>query len=66
MAQTMNYLTERKLLDYAGLAAKADAASACYHELSDSIKAAETRTAEFAVLKTHIISYTKTRSVYVA
>lgn len=37
-----------------------------YHELGDSIKAAETRLAEIAVLKTHIINYAKTRSIYEA
>ena len=66
MAQTMNYLTEHGLLDYADLAAKADKATGRYHELSAKIKAAEQRMAEIAVLKTHIINYAKTREVYVA
>ena len=66
MAQTMNYLTEHGLLDYADLAAKADEATGCYHELSARIKAAEQRMAEIAVLKTHIINYSKTRDTYVA
>ena len=66
MAQTMNYLTEHGLLDYADLAAKADEATGRYHELSARIKAAERRMAEIAVLKTHIINYSKTRDVYVA
>ena len=66
MAQTMNYLTEHGLLDYADLAAKADEATGRYHELSARIKAAEQRMAEIAVLKTHIINYAKTREVYVA
>ena len=57
MAQTMNYLTEHGLLDYADLAAKADEATGRYHELSARIKAAEQRMAEIAVLKTHIINY---------
>ena len=61
MAQTMNYLTEHGLLDYADLAAKADEATGRYHELSARIKAAEQRMAEIAVLKTHIINYSKTR-----
>lgn len=42
------------------------AATMCYHELGDSIKAAEARMAEIAVMKTHIINYTKTRSIYEA
>ena len=37
-----------------------------YHELSGRIKAAEKRMAEIAVLKTHIINYSKTRDTYVA
>ncbi len=66
MAQTMKYLREHGLLDYADLAAKADEATGRYHELSARIKAAERRMAEIAVLKTHIINYSKTREVYVA
>ena len=66
MAQTMNYLTEHGLLDYADLAAKAAAATERYNGLSEKIKAAERRMAEIAVLKTHIINYSKTRDVYVA
>ena len=65
MAQTLNYLTEHGLLDYADLTAKADEATGRYHELSARIKAAEQRMAEIAVLKTHIINYAKTREVYV-
>ncbi len=66
MAQTYNYLAEHNLLDYADLEAKAEDAASRYRALSASIKAAETRMAEIAVLKTHIINYSKTRSVYVA
>jgi hypothetical protein len=66
MAQTMNYLTEHGLLDYADLAAKAAEATERYNALSERIKTAEQRMAEIAVLKTHIINYAKTREVYVA
>lgn len=66
MAQTLNYLTEHGLLDYEELAEKSSAASARYNDLSAKIKAAETRMAEIAVLKTHIINYSKTREVYAA
>ncbi len=66
MAQTMNYLTEHGLLDYADLVKKADGASSRYNDLSAQIKAAEQRMAEIAVIKTHIINYSKTRDVYVA
>jgi hypothetical protein len=66
MAQTVAYLQDHDLMDYAALTEKADAASARYHELSDRIKAAETRMAEIAVLRTQIINYVKTRDTYVA
>ena len=66
MAQTVAYLQDHDLMDYAALTEKADAASARYHEISDRIKAAETRMAEIAVLRTQIINYAKTRDTYVA
>ena len=43
---------------------KPPAATEQFHALSAQIKAAETRMAEIAVLKTHIINYAKTRDVY--
>ena len=66
MAQTVNFLTEHQLLDYAELAEKAAAATAHHNELSAQIKAAEKRMAEIAVLRTHIVNYAKTRETYVA
>ena len=66
MAQTMNYLTEHGLLEYAVLEEKAATATARHSELSAQIKAAETRMAEIAVLRIHIINYVKTREVYAA
>lgn len=59
MAQTMNYLSEHKLLDYKVLSEKTAAATARYNELSAQIKAAEKRMTEIAVLRTHIINYAK-------
>ena len=66
MAQTMNYLSEHNLLEYAVLEEKAAAATAHHNELSAQIKVAEKRMAEIAVLRTHIVNYAKTREVYVA
>ena len=66
MAQTMNYLSENNLLEYAVLEEKATAATAHHNDLSAQIKAAEKRMAEIAVLRTHIVNYAKTREVYVA
>lgn len=66
MAQTMNYLTENGLLEYAQLSQKAEAATARFNDLSGQIKSAEKRLAEIAVLRTQIINYAKTREIYVA
>ena len=66
MAQTVAYLQDHELLDYAVLSEKAAAASAHFNELSARIKAAETRMAEIAVLREHIVNYAKTRDTYVA
>ena len=66
MAQTVNFLTEHNLLEYAALEEKAAAATARHNELSAKIKAAEKRMAEIAVLRAHIINYAKTRETYVA
>ena len=64
MAQTVAYLQDHELLDYAVLSEKAAAASAHFNELSARIKAAEKRMAEIAVLRTHIVNYARTRPVY--
>ena len=66
MAQTMNYLSEHNLLEYAVLEEKAAKATAYHNELSAQIKIAEKRMAEIAVLRTHIVNYAKTREGYVA
>ena len=66
MAQTVNYLREHGLMDYDVLKQKAADATERYNRLSDEIKAAEKRMAEIAVLKTHIINYSKTWEVYTA
>ena len=66
MAQTVNFLTEHNLLEYAVLEEKAAAATAHHNELSAKIKAVEKRMAETTVLRTHIVNYAKTRDTYVA
>ena len=66
MAQTVNFLTEHNLLEYAVLEEKSAAATAHHNELSAKIKEAEKRMAEISVLRTHIINYAKTRDTYVA
>ena len=66
MAQTVAYLQEHDLMDYAALAEKSDAASARFHKLTAKIKSAETRMTEISVLRTQIINYAKTRDTYAA
>lgn len=64
MAQTINYLTENNLLDYADLERKAQAATDNFNQLSAQIKTTEKRMGGITVLKTHIINYAKTRDIY--
>lgn len=64
MAQTLLYLEQKDYPDFAVLASMVDEAKDKFYTLSEKIKAAEKRMAEIAVLKTHIINYSKTREVY--
>ena len=64
MSKTLLFLQEQKIGSAEELRERAAAATERYHAMGDSIKAAETRLAEIAVRKTHIINYTKTRPVY--
>ena len=64
MSKTLIFLQENKIGSIQEMQERVDAATAHYHELSDSIKASEKRLAEIAVLKAHIINYAKTRPVY--
>ncbi|MEA4805418.1 relaxase/mobilization nuclease domain-containing protein [Acetobacterium wieringae] len=66
MAQTINFLTENKLLAYEDLEKKSQIATDNFNRLSTEIKTAEKRIAEIAILKTHIINYAKTHDVYTA
>lgn len=66
MAQTMAYLSEHDLLEYAALKEKTAAASARYDAVSARLKAVENRMAELSELRTQIIHYVKTREVYAA
>ena len=66
MAETLLFIQKHDFADFDALADYADAASAKTKELTAKIKAAESRMAEIAVLKTHIINYAKTRDIYTA
>ncbi len=61
MSKTLLFLQEQKISSAEELRERAAAATERYHAMGDSIKAAETRLAEIAVLKTHIINYAKNR-----
>ena len=66
MSKTLLFLQEQKIGSAEELRERAAAATERYHAMGDSIKAAEARLTEIAVLRTHIINYAKTREVYVA
>ena len=66
MSKTLLFLQEQKISSADELRERAAAATERYHAMGDSIKAAEARLTEIAVLKTHIINYAKTREVYAA
>ena len=64
MSKTLLFLQEQKISSADELRERTAAATERYHTMGDSIKAAEARLTEIAVLKTHIINYAKTRPVY--
>ena len=64
MSKTLLFLQEQKISSAEELRERAATATERYHAMGDSIKAAEARLTEIAVLKTHIINYAKTRSAY--
>ena len=66
MSKTLIFLQENKIGSMDEMEEQVHATTMRYHELGDSIKAAEARMAEIAVMKTHIINYAKTRSIYEA
>ena len=66
MSKTLLFLQEQKISSAVELRERAATAIERYHAIGDSIKAAEARLTEIAVLKTHIINYAKTREVYTA
>ena len=64
MSKTLIFLQENKIGSIEEMQERVNAATAQYHELGDSIKAAEQRMAEIAVLRAHIVNYARTRPVY--
>lgn len=66
ISQTLIYLRDHDIRDMDELTKRASDSATRFAELSQTIKDAEKRMAEIAVLKTHIINYSKTKEVYVA
>ena len=66
ISKALLFLQEHGIRDYAELDQRASESAARFHELSDAIKAKETRLEEIKKLKTSIINYAKTREVYAA
>ena len=64
MSKTLIFLQNKKIGSIEEMQERVDVATARYHELGDSIKAAEKRMAKIAVLRAHIINYAKTCPVY--
>ena len=64
MSKTLLLLQEQKIGSAEELRERTAAATERYHTMGDSIKAAEARLTQIAVLKTHIINYAKTRPAY--
>ena len=66
MSKTLIFLQENKIASLDELNGKAESATKHFHELQETIRAADSRLAEISELRTQIIHYAKTREVYVA
>ena len=66
MSKTLIFLQENRLTSMDELNNKADAAVKRFHELQETIRAADSRMVELSELRTQIIHYAKTREVYAA
>ena len=64
MAKTLIYLEEKGFADFDALVNAAADAEKQFYDLKAAIKAAEARMGEIQTLRTHIMNYSRTRSVY--
>lgn len=65
LAKAISYLKEHDDMSYEELQAKAAASTSRFNELSDQIKAMESRLLDNGELQKQIINYSKTRAVYI-
>lgn len=65
IAKSIIFLKEHNFANYDEFAKSVKEKQERYSELSASIKSAEKRLSEIAVLKKHIINYSKTKDIYV-
>ena len=63
-AKTLNFLTEHKIEQYADLTAKISEIAAASEQAADSLKAAEKRLTDMAVLIKNVTTYQKTKPAY--
>ena len=63
-AKTMNFLTEHKIEQYAGLVSRIEEMAAESGQAADALKNAEKRLADMAVLIKNVSTYQKTKPVY--
>ena len=63
-AKTLNFLTEHKIEQYADLTAKISEITAASEQAADSLKTAEKRLADMAVLIKNVTTYQKTKPTY--
>ena len=66
MAQTLNWLSDHGIQDFAELSTKVDVASAERRELLRQARAAEKRLNEISVLRKQVVIYARTRKVFEA
>lgn len=64
IAQSILYLKEHDFENYEDFVKGVKSKQARYAELSEKIKSSEKRLSEIAVLKKHIINYSKTKDIY--
>ena len=66
MAQTLNWLSDHGIQDFAELSTKVDVASAERRELLRQARAAEKRLNEIPALQKQVVAYARTRKVFEA